>query len=80
MDREIVVHLHNEVLLSRKKTKQWNLEICRKMDGTRRNHSELTQSQKDKHDIYSYVYFRHRVKDYQPTVHTAREMNKQGGS
>ena len=37
MDREHIVHLHNGVLLSGKK---WNLEICRKMDGTRRNHSE----------------------------------------
>ncbi|EGW03216.1 Liprin-alpha-1, partial [Cricetulus griseus] len=33
MDRENVVHLHNGVLLSGKK--QWNLEICRKMDDGR---------------------------------------------
>ncbi|ERE79911.1 beclin-1-like protein 1 [Cricetulus griseus] len=40
IDRENVVHLHNGVLLNRKKKKQWNLEIHRQMDGTRRNHSE----------------------------------------
>ena len=28
---------------------------------------------------YSYVDFRHRVRNYQPTIHTARETRKQGG-
>ena len=39
MDEENVVHLHNGVLLSGKT--QWNTEIFREMDGTRRNHPEL---------------------------------------
>ena len=38
MDRENLVHLHYGVLLSGKK--QWNLEIGRKMDESRRNHCE----------------------------------------
>ena len=38
MDRENVVHLHNGLLFSGKK--QWNLEICRKMDESSRNHFE----------------------------------------
>ena len=55
MDREIMVHLHNGVLLSRKK-KQWNLEIAGKwMELEEIILSEVTQSQKDKHDMYSLI-------------------------
>ena len=53
MDKENVVHLHNEVLFSSKKQ---YLKICKEMDGTRKKIlSELTQTQKDKHDMYSLI-------------------------
>ena len=44
--------------------------------------SEVTQSHKDKQGItQAHVDFRNRVKDdYKPTIHTAREARKQGGS
>jgi hypothetical protein len=35
IDKEKEVHLHSEVLLNLKKCQH---EICKKMDGTRRNH------------------------------------------
>ena len=50
MDKENVVHLHNGVLLSSQK--QWHLEICRQMDGTRKKIlNEVTQTQKGKHGM-----------------------------
>ena len=46
MDREDVVHVYNEVLLSHKKEQNW--VICRDVDGSRLCHTEWSQSEREK--------------------------------
>ena len=54
IDKENVVHLHNEILLSGKI--QWHPEIWMQTDGTRKKvMSEDTQTQKDEHGIYFFI-------------------------
>ena len=58
-----MVYLHNEILLSG--NKQQHLEICGQMDGTRKKIlSEVTQTQKNKHGMYSHkwvLYIKQRL-------------------
>ena len=80
MDRENVVHLHNGVLLNRTKNNGILKFAGKWMELEETILSEVTQSQKDKHACtQSYMDFRHRAKDYQPTIYNAREASKQGG-
>jgi hypothetical protein len=54
MDTEIVVHLHNGVLLSY--SKEWIYEIPRQMDGPGGHHPEWgNQSQKNTHGMHSLI-------------------------
>ena len=46
MDREGVVHIHNEILLSHKK--EWNNVICRNMDGPRNYHTKWSKSERER--------------------------------
>jgi len=42
------------------------------MDGATRNHSEVTHSQKDNHDMYLKVDISCKVKDIHATIRTVR--------
>ena len=61
--------------------KQWNLEICRKMDESRRNLSERGNPiAKRRTGKYSHISgFKTQSKEYQPTIRTANETNNHGG-
>ena len=77
MDRENVVYLHNRVLLSGKKNNGILKFAGKWMDLEETILSEVTQSQKDKHGIYSLISgFSTESKDYHPTIHTANETKK----
>ena len=52
MDKENV-YFHNGVQLSY--IKQWNHEICSQMQGTCKDHPEITQNQKDNHGMFSVI-------------------------
>ena len=47
MDKEDMVNIHNGLLLSH--DKEWNLAICKNMDGTRGHHVKWNLSDKDKY-------------------------------
>ena len=52
MDKEDVVHIYNEILLSHKK--EWNNTICSNMDGPRNYHSKWSQRQMSYGNTYIY--------------------------
>ena len=53
MDKEDVIHMHNRILLSYKKTHPQNFAICNNMGGPRRYYTcEITQTEKNN---YCYV-------------------------
>ena len=45
MDKEVVVHVYNRIVLSHKK---WNNAICRNMDGPRDCHTEWSKSERER--------------------------------
>ena len=74
MDKESMAHLHDGVLLSCKNNDlmkfavKW-MELEKKIIL-----SEETQTQKDKHSVYSLIseYFRCKAKDNKATIHSPR--------
>ena len=46
MDKEGMVHIYNEILLSHKKERNW--VICRDVDGSRDHHTEWNKSEREK--------------------------------
>ena len=46
MDKEVVVHIFNGILLSHKKEQNW--VICRDVDGHRECHKERSKSEREK--------------------------------
>ena len=46
MDKEVVVHIYNGLLLSHKK--EWNWVICWDVDGSRDCHTEWSKSEREK--------------------------------
>ena len=50
MDKEDVVHIHNGILLSHKKERNW--VICRDVDGSRDCHTEWSKSEREKNISY----------------------------
>ena len=53
-DKESVVHIYNETLLSHKK--EWNGVICREVDGPGNCYTEWNMSERVKHIFYINVY------------------------
>ena len=53
MDKEDVVYIHNEILLSHKK--EWNHAICSNIDGPRDYHTKWSKSEKDKYHMISLI-------------------------
>ena len=53
MDKEDVVHIYNEILLSHEK--EWNNAIRSNMDGTTDYHTKWSKSDKDKYHLISLV-------------------------
>ena len=54
MDKEVVVHIYNGVLLSHKKERNW--VICRDVDGSRDCHTERSKSERKKQISYINAY------------------------
>ena len=55
MDKEVLVHIHNEILLSHKKEHIW--DSSKEIDELEPiMQSEDSQKEKDKHHILMYVY------------------------
>ena len=54
MDKEVVVHIYNGILLSHKKEQNW--VICRDMDGSRDCHTERSKSEREKQISYINAY------------------------
>ena len=54
MDKEYVVHIYNEILLSRKK--EWINAICSYMDGPRDYHTKGSKSEREKQISYDITY------------------------
>ena len=55
MDKENVLHLHIRVLLSSKNNYDILKFACKWMELVKAILSELTQTQKDEHDMYSFI-------------------------
>ena len=53
MDKEDLVHIYNEILLSHKK--EWNA-ICSNMDATRDYHTKWSQSERESQISYDITY------------------------
>ena len=80
MDKENVVHLHIEVLHSRKNNDI--LKFAGKwMDLENIILSEVTQIQKDKSHVYLLKsdFLKYKAKKNQPTIHNPREPRQQWG-
>ena len=81
MDRENVVHLHNELLTAVRKKNNDSLKFDSKWMELEKKIilSEVTQIQKDKHGTYSIISInihnqsRYKAKDNQITIHNFRE-------
>ena len=54
MDKEVVVHIYNGILLSHKE--EWNCAICRHMDGPRDCHTEWSKLEREKQISYNITY------------------------
>ena len=54
MDKEVVVHIYNGILLSRKKEQNW--VICRDVDASRDCHKEWSKSEREKQISYINAY------------------------
>ena len=54
MDREVVVYIHNGILLSHKN--DWNNAICNNMDGPRDYHTKWSKSEKERQIVYDIIY------------------------
>ena len=54
MDKEVVVHIYNGILLSHKK--EWNWVICRDVDGARVCHTEWSKAEGEKQILYINAY------------------------
>ena len=52
MDKRDVVHIYNEVLLSREK--EWNNAIWSKIEGPKAYHTVWSQPEKDKYHMISF--------------------------
>ena len=50
MDKEVVVHIYNGILLSHETEQNW--VICRDMDGSRHCHTEGSKSEREKQILY----------------------------
>ena len=53
MDKEVVVHVYNRIVLSHKK---WNNAICRNMDGPRDCHTEWSKPDRERQISYVTTY------------------------
>ena len=65
MDKEDVIHIHNGILLSHKKERNW--VICRHMDGPRDCHTEWNKSEREKQISYINAYMWNLEKWYRWT-------------
>ena len=54
MDKEVVVHIYNGILLSHKK--EQNNAICSKMNGARDCHTDWSKSDRERHLSYDTAY------------------------
>ena len=54
IDKEVMVHIYNGILLSHKK--EWNWVICRDVDGSRYCHTEWSKSEREKQISYINAY------------------------
>ena len=50
MDKEVVVHIYNGILLSHEK--EWNNAICSNMDGPRDYHAKWSKSERERQISY----------------------------
>ena len=53
VEKEVVVHIYNEILLSHKK---WNLTICHSMDGPRGYYAKWNKSVRERQILYDFTY------------------------
>ena len=54
MDKEVVVHIYNGILLSHKR--EWNLVLCRHVDASRDCHTKWSKSEREKQILYINAY------------------------
>ena len=65
MDKEVVVHIYNGILLRHKK--EWNWVICWDVDGSRDSHTEWSKSEREKQISYINAYMWNLEKWYRWT-------------
>ena len=65
MDKEDVVHIYNELLLSHKKG--WNTAICSNLDGFRDCHTEWSKSDRERQISYAIAYMWNLKRGYKWT-------------
>ena len=88
MNKEDVVHICNELLLSHKK--EWNNAICNNMNGPRDDHTKWSQTEKIKyHDItymcnlkndrFTYLQNKNRFTDFENRLISLPKWKDGGG-
>ena len=65
MDKEVVVHIYNGILLSHKK--EWNWVTCRYVNGPRDCYTEWSESEREKQILYINAYMCNLEKWYRWT-------------
>jgi hypothetical protein len=53
IDKENVIHMHNEGLLTHKE--EWNYVVWKKVDGVRDHYIKWNKTKKDKHCMFSLI-------------------------
>ena len=54
MDKEDVVYIHNEILLSHKK--EWKFAICSNIDGPGGHYAKWNKSDRERQILYDVIY------------------------
>ena len=56
MDKEGVVYICNEMILSHTHKKEWNFAICNNMDGLGEHHAKWNKSERERQILYDITY------------------------
>ena len=73
MDKEVVVHIHNGILLSYKKKNAFESVLMRWMKLERIIQSEVSQKEKEKYCVFAHIYGIYKDSNYDPICQAAKE-------
>ena len=72
MDKEVVVHIYNGILLSHKQ--EWNNSICSNMDGPRDYHTKWSKSGRERQISHDITYMWNLKNDTSELIYKSQNM------